>query len=98
MVELSSFFSCWLKGPSILPLLEGQWVVLCLLQRGSRKPRCLLPPSLPSRFQGVEFNSAGDPVHYVSRPKGVSVGGQRKLVVFRKGFAGEVKTAEVAEG
>lgn len=27
---------------------------------------------LPSRFQGVEFNSSGDPVHYVSSPPGVS--------------------------
>ena len=27
---------------------------------------------LPSRFQGVEFNSSGDPVHYVGRPPGVS--------------------------
>ena len=35
---------------------------------------------LPSRFQGVEFNSAGDPVHYVSNPKGVSQAQQRQLV------------------
>ena len=35
---------------------------------------------LPSRFQGVEFNSTGDPVHYVSNPKGVSADHQRKLV------------------
>ncbi|MFT5855375.1 MAG: hypothetical protein ACI8XO_002626, partial [Verrucomicrobiales bacterium] len=35
---------------------------------------------LPSRFQGVEFNSAGDPVHYVSTPKGVSPTQQRQLV------------------
>lgn len=27
---------------------------------------------LPSRFQGVEFNSTGDPVHYVRNPNGVS--------------------------
>lgn len=26
---------------------------------------------LPSRFQGVEFNSSGDPVHYVKNPAGV---------------------------
>jgi hypothetical protein len=26
---------------------------------------------LPSRFQGVEFNSSGDPVHYVRSPDGV---------------------------
>ena len=35
---------------------------------------------LPSRFQGVEFNSTGDAVHYVSSPKGVSLEQQQKLV------------------
>ena len=35
---------------------------------------------LPSRFQGVEFNSTGDPVHYVRNPQGVSGDNQRKLV------------------
>ena len=35
---------------------------------------------LPSRFQGVEFNSAGDPVHYVSNPSGVSAKSQSSLV------------------
>ncbi len=35
---------------------------------------------LPSRFQGVEFNSAGDPVHYVSNPEGVTASQQRQLV------------------
>ncbi len=35
---------------------------------------------LPSRYQGVEFNSAGDPVHYLSNPKGVTGVQQRKLV------------------
>jgi hypothetical protein len=35
---------------------------------------------LPSRFQGVEFNSTGDPVHYVGNPPGVAIGQQRKLV------------------
>ena len=35
---------------------------------------------LPSRFQGVEFNSSGDPVHYVRNPAGVSDAQQRKLV------------------
>ena len=35
---------------------------------------------LPSRFQGVEFNSAGDPVHYVGNPRGVSAASQRELV------------------
>ena len=35
---------------------------------------------LPSQFQGVEFNGAGEPVHFVSNPSGVSSKQQRKLV------------------
>jgi hypothetical protein len=35
---------------------------------------------LPSRFQGVEFNSTGDPVYYVRNPKGVSDEQQHDLV------------------
>ena len=35
---------------------------------------------LPSRYQGVEFNSSGDPVHYVRNPKGVSASQQSALV------------------
>lgn len=35
---------------------------------------------LPSRLQGVEFNSTGDPVHYVRSPNGVSAAGQQQLV------------------
>ena len=35
---------------------------------------------LPSQHQGVEFNSTGDPVHYVSSPKGVSSDQQKKLI------------------
>jgi hypothetical protein len=35
---------------------------------------------LPSRFQGVEFRSKGDPVLYVSRPGGVTEGQQRDVV------------------
>jgi hypothetical protein len=35
---------------------------------------------LPSRFQGVEFNSSGDPVHYVRNPRGISALQQRELV------------------
>ena len=35
---------------------------------------------LPSRFQGVEFNSAGDPVHYLSNPSGISDLQQKRLV------------------
>ncbi|MDG2469713.1 MAG: DUF1501 domain-containing protein [Pirellulaceae bacterium] len=35
---------------------------------------------LPSRFQGVEFNASGDPVHYVSNPPGVSQSQQKDVV------------------
>ncbi|MBX3444586.1 MAG: DUF1501 domain-containing protein [Planctomyces sp.] len=35
---------------------------------------------LPSRFQGVEFRSTGDPVLYVRRPGGVDEGRQRDVV------------------
>ena len=35
---------------------------------------------LPSRFQGVEFRSIGDPVLYVSNPAGVDAGRQRDVV------------------
>lgn len=35
---------------------------------------------LPSRYQGVEFNSTGQPVHYVSPPPGIGERGQRAIV------------------
>src|SRR5262245_64665478 len=35
---------------------------------------------LPSRFQGVEFRSTGDPVLYVSSPSGVKAAQQRDVV------------------
>ncbi|MCI0705353.1 MAG: DUF1501 domain-containing protein, partial [Planctomycetia bacterium] len=35
---------------------------------------------LPGRFQGVEFNSTGDPVYYLRNPKGVSETQQKELV------------------
>jgi hypothetical protein len=35
---------------------------------------------LPSKFQGVEFNSTGDPVHYVTNPAGIDRDHQRALI------------------
>lgn len=35
---------------------------------------------LPSRFQGVEFNSTGDPVNYVSPPRGVPLPQQQRII------------------
>lgn len=35
---------------------------------------------LPSRYQGVEFNSTGDPVHYLGNPPGVTADMQAQLI------------------
>lgn len=35
---------------------------------------------LPSKFQGVEFNSSGDPVYYVGNPPGVTTTQQQALI------------------
>lgn len=35
---------------------------------------------LPSRFQGVQFNSTGDPVNYLKNPAGVSARQQKELI------------------
>ncbi|MCH2161351.1 MAG: DUF1501 domain-containing protein [Phycisphaerales bacterium] len=35
---------------------------------------------LPSKFQGVEFHAAGDPVHYVANPAGITSDRQEHLV------------------
>lgn len=35
---------------------------------------------LPGRYQGVEFNSTGAPVHYLDSPAGVTNAGQRRLI------------------
>jgi len=35
---------------------------------------------LPSNFQGVQFNASGDPVHYLSPPKGITQSEQKTLV------------------
>ena len=35
---------------------------------------------LPSRYQGVEFSSSGDPVHYIRNPAGVTREQQQELV------------------
>jgi hypothetical protein len=35
---------------------------------------------LPGNYQGVQFRSGGDPILYVSNPKGMSMGTRRKLI------------------
>jgi hypothetical protein len=56
-----------------------------LTSEGGRNPqpissRMWAAGFLPSQFQGVPFESAGDPVHYVGNPAGVSMSQQRRLV------------------
>ncbi|MCA9184497.1 MAG: DUF1501 domain-containing protein, partial [Planctomycetales bacterium] len=35
---------------------------------------------LPGQYQGVEFNSSGDPVHYIRNPAGISSSQQRDVI------------------
>jgi len=56
-----------------------------LSSRGGRNPQPIASRQwasgfLPSRYQGVEFSSTGDPVNYVRNPSGVSTSQQRNLV------------------
>jgi hypothetical protein len=56
-----------------------------LTSEGGRNPQPIASRQwatgfLPSRYQGVQFYSKGDPVHYVSNPDGVSREQQRQLV------------------
>jgi hypothetical protein len=44
---------------------------------------------LPSRFQGVEFNSSGDPVNYAKNPPGVDEASQRETVELIRQLDGE---------
>jgi hypothetical protein len=44
---------------------------------------------LPSRFQGVEFNSSGDPVNYARNPPGVDDASQRETVDLIRQLDGE---------
>ena len=56
-----------------------------LTSKGGRNPQPIATRQwhsgfLPSRHQGVEFHSQGDPVHYVRNPHGVDRPRQRQLV------------------
>lgn len=56
-----------------------------LTSEGGRNPQPIAARQwhsgfLPGRFQGVEFQSSGDPVHYVRSPAGVTAERQRRLV------------------
>jgi hypothetical protein len=56
-----------------------------LTSEGGRNPQPISsrqwgPGFLPGRFQGVQFSSVGDPVHYIRNPRGVGSDQQRSLV------------------
>lgn len=56
-----------------------------LTSRGGRNPQPIASRQwhsgfLPSRYQGVEFHSQGDPVHYVNNPPGVGHPSQRRVI------------------
>ena len=50
---------------------------------------------LPSRFQGVEFHAAGDPVHYVGNPQGISRSAQRNLIDTVRGLNDLLQDPEI---
>jgi len=56
---------------------------------------------LPSKYQGVEFQAHGDPVHYLSNPGGVSTDSQRDVIDIIAQLdairAGRVHDPEIAE-
>lgn len=59
------------------------YVVLVSRQDGSTQPisaRQWSAGFLPSRFQGIQFQSKGDPVHYVGNPDGVCQSTQRQVI------------------
>lgn len=55
---------------------------------------------LPSRFQGVQFQSQGDPVLYLQRPAGVTLGKQRDVIdavqFLNRKFDSQVGDPEIA--
>jgi hypothetical protein len=58
---------------------------IVLTSQGGRNPQPISSRQwhsgfLPGRFQGMEFYSSGDAVHYVRPPQGVSLDRQRRLV------------------
>ena len=58
---------------------------IVLTSRGGRSPQPISTRQwhsgfLPSKFQGVYFQSSGDPVHYAGNPPGITPGRQRDVV------------------
>src|SRR3954469_1996470 len=59
--------------------------VVMISRAGTRSPQPVSSRQwnngfLPGKFQGVQFYSAGDPVHYVSNPPGVDQGRQKDVI------------------
>jgi hypothetical protein len=59
--------------------------VVLISRAGTRSPQPVSSRQwhsgfLPSRFQGVQFHSTGDPVHYVSNPPGVDRARQEDVI------------------
>ena len=59
--------------------------VVMLSRAGSRSPQPVSSRQwhsgfLPGKFQGVQFYSTGDPVHYVNNPPGVDQGRQKDVI------------------
>ena len=58
---------------------------IVLTSKGGRNPQPIATRQwhsgfLPSKYQGVQFQSIGDPVHYLKRPEGTSPHQQRQII------------------
>ncbi len=64
-----------------------------LTSKGGRNPQPIATRQwhsgfLPGRFQGIQFNSTGDPVHFVRNPAGVSRDQQQRVIEVVNGLNG----------
>lgn len=75
-----------------------------LMSTGGRNPQPIASRQwhsgfLPSKYQGVPFNSSGDPVHFVSNPPGVDADRQRDVVAavarLNRRFGRQVENPEI---
>ena len=64
-----------------------------LTSKGGRNPQPIATRQwhsgfLPGRFQGIQFNSTGDPVHFVKNPAGVNRNQQQRVIEVITGLNG----------
>jgi len=64
-----------------------------LTSKGGRNPQPIATRQwhsgfLPGRFQGIQFNSTGDPVHFVNNPAGVNRTQQQRVIEVITGLNG----------